>query len=92
MAFVAGACEAAGRPTAARGHLDIGLEAARRSGEHWFESELHRMPGEWLLRHTPQAQDEAETHFRTAVELAEEQGAILWECRAAASMARLHDD
>jgi adenylate cyclase len=90
LALLAGACESAGLPAEARVHLDAAVEAANRSGERWFEPELHRLNGEWLLRHDPQAEIEAETAFALALDRARSQKAVLWELRAAVSLARLH--
>jgi predicted ATPase len=68
--------------------LDEALAAALRSGERWWESELHRLKGELLLvRGT--AGDEAEACFRQAVEIAREQSAKSLVLRAATSLARL---
>ncbi len=54
LALLAGACEAAGVPSDARTHLEAAIDAAERTGECWFEPELHRLKGEWLLRHDPE--------------------------------------
>jgi hypothetical protein len=60
------------------------------SGERWFAAELNRHKGQLLLR---QAQSEAaEEFYRKALSIAEEQGAKLWELRAAMSLARLRRD
>ncbi len=68
--------------------LDEALAAALRSGERWWESELHRLKGELLLvRGT--AGDDAEACFRQAVEIAREQSAKSLVLRAATSLARL---
>jgi predicted ATPase len=69
--------------------LSTASNLVETTGERWFESELHRMRGEWLLAHRPHAQDQAEAWFRRAHVLARQQGAKLWELRAAASLSRL---
>ena len=52
-------------------------------------TEVHRMRGEWLLAHRRHEQDQAEASFRRAHVLARQQGAKLWELRAATSLGRL---
>ena len=56
----------------------------------WCTAEIHRVQGEWLLAQgTPGAADAAEVLFRRALEVAQGQGALAWELRAATSLARL---
>jgi predicted ATPase len=70
--------------------LDDALQLAERTGERWFAAELNRHKGQLLLR---QGHSEAaEELYRKALSIAEEQGAKLWELRAAASLARLRRD
>ena len=58
--------------------------------ERWLIAELLRVKGETLLwRGAPGAAAEAEGHFRRALDLARQQGALSWELRAATSLARL---
>ena len=66
------------------------LEIAERRGERSLEAELNRHKGQLLLRqgHT----EAAEVLYRKALGIAVEQGAKLWELRAAMSLARLHRD
>jgi adenylate cyclase len=64
-----------------------GLAEAGRTGERWFEAELHRLRGE-LLRATSRA-GEAEACFRTALEESRCRRARSFELRAAVSLARL---
>ena len=66
--------------------LDDALQIVERTGERWLEAELNRHKGQLLLR---QGHSEAaEELYRKALSIAEEQGAKLWELRAAASLAR----
>jgi predicted ATPase/DNA-binding winged helix-turn-helix (wHTH) protein len=71
-------------------------EAIMRSDpteERWLIAELLRVKGETLLgRGAPGAAAEAESHFRQALDWARQQGALSWELRAAASLARLWRD
>ena len=52
-------------------------------------SEVHRIEGEVLLRRAPTATDEAERHFRTAIDLARVRAEKSLELRAATSLARV---
>lgn len=92
LSVVAGVHALHGATADAQRMLDEALECARRTGEHWFEAELHRQQGElWL------GQGGAGEHFRSqarasferALELAHRQHAICFEQRAAASLARM---
>jgi len=70
--------------------LDEALQTVEMTCERWFEAELNRRKGESLMRqgHT----EAAEELYRKALSIAREQGAKLWELRAAASFARLRRD
>jgi class 3 adenylate cyclase/predicted ATPase len=90
LTLLAEACEIAGEIEESRTLLDDGLGIAERTGARWFAAELNRQKGRLLLR---QGQAEAaEELYRKALSIAEEQGAKLWELRAAASLARLWRD
>ena len=65
------------------------LDCAKRTGERWFDAELHRLRGETLRAKSPASPREAAACFSEAVQAAQEQGAKLWELRAATSLARL---
>jgi predicted ATPase len=70
--------------------LHDALQIVERTGERWFAAELNRHKGQLLLR---QGHFEAAAElYRKALSIAEEQGAKLWELRAAASLARLRRD
>ncbi len=89
-ALLAKASEAAGQTGEAAALLDEALKDVERTGERWFEAELNRHKGELLLR---QGHSEAaEEFYRKASSIAQEQGARLWELRAAISLARLRRD
>ena len=70
--------------------LERAIAWADHSGEGWYQAELMRMKGELMLQQ-PKAPPaiEAEHCFRTANEIAREQGALSWELRIALSLARL---
>ncbi len=90
FALLARACEIAGQAEEAATLLDDALQIVERTGERWLEAELNRRKGQLLLR---QGHSEtAEELYRKALSIAEEQGAKLWELRAAVSLARLRRD
>jgi hypothetical protein len=67
--------------------LDEALQIVERTGERWFAAELYRHKGELRLS---QGHDKAaEELCRKALSTAAEQGAKLWELRAAGNLARL---
>ena len=90
LASLARTCEVAGFPTEACAHLDNAISAVDQSGERWFEPELHRLKGEWLLRHASDSEPEAEAAFVRAIDRAVRQNARFWQLRASVSLARLH--
>jgi predicted ATPase len=63
------------------------LQIVEGTGERWFAAELNRYKGQLLLRQGHL--EAAEELYRKALSIAEEQGAKLWELRAAVSLARL---
>jgi DNA-binding winged helix-turn-helix (wHTH) protein len=69
----------------ARDELGIVEAFVERSGERRHVPELHRLEGECLRRHD----DDAGACFETAMSVAREQGARLFELRAATSLASL---
>jgi predicted ATPase len=88
IALLARAYEIAAKIEEAVTLLDEALQIVERTGERWFVAELNRHKGQLLLRQRghPEA---AEELYRTALSIAREQEAKLWELRAAASLARL---
>ena len=67
----------------------IALELSGRTGETWFDSELHRRGGELLLKGPPSDTMAAERELLTALDIAHQQLARLFELRAAMSLARM---
>ncbi len=69
------------------------LAITDRTGERYYEADLHRLRGELTLQSASQSgksrATEAETHFAKALEVAHHQRAKSWELRAAMSLARL---
>jgi TolB-like protein/class 3 adenylate cyclase/predicted ATPase len=90
IALLARACEIAGQIVEAVTLLDDALQIVERTGERWLAAELYRHKGQ-LLRRQGHA-EAAEELYREALSIAEEQGAKLWELRAAVSLARLWRD
>lgn len=84
---------------AAAGQTDAGLEILReliastkQCGQHWFDAELHRVQGELLLGRGAAGVGEAESAFRTALEIARRQRTKAFELRSAIGLARLFID
>jgi predicted ATPase len=90
IALLARACEIAGQVEDGLTLLYEASQAVETTGERWFAAELNRHKGQLLLRqgHT----EAAEKLYRKALNIAEEQGAKLWELRACVSLARLWSD
>jgi predicted ATPase len=90
IALLATAYEIAGQVEQAVALFDEALHTVERTGERWFAAELYRHKGQLLLRqgHT----EAAEELYCKALSIAEEQGAKMWELRAAVSLARLRCD
>ncbi|MCZ6876166.1 MAG: hypothetical protein O7G88_21985, partial [bacterium] len=75
-----------GQPEAGLTALTEALALIEKTGERYYEAELHRLKGGLLLQ-TGDA--EAETCFHQALDVARRQQAKSWELRAATSLARL---
>jgi DNA-binding SARP family transcriptional activator/predicted ATPase len=89
LGLLAEAEQLAGRPEEALHVLDDALAQIDRSGERYFEAEFHRLKGESLLAVSPPQPAEAEAAFATSIAVARQQGAMLLEGRATASLGRL---
>ena len=69
------------------------LARCERTGEQWYRPELLRIKGELVRTAGGEGADAvAADHFRRARELAQRQGALAWELRAATSLAALRRD
>jgi predicted ATPase len=89
FAFVA---EAYGKAGQAEDGLSVVTEAlarAGRTGAGYYEAELHRIKGELLLQRAVADEEQAETCFQKALEVARRQAAKSLELRAAMSLSRL---
>ena len=59
-------------------------------GERWYEAELYRLKGEFLLaQHPKAAAEQAAGCFLQSLEIARVQNAKLWELRTSMSLAKL---
>lgn len=65
------------------------LSPAHQAEERWYEAELYRLRGEFLLDHDASATAEAEACFEQALIVARQQRAKAWELRTALSLSRL---
>ena len=69
--------------------LENSIQRIERSGERWLEAEVHRIRGEAFLALDAPEQALAERSLQRALVIAREQGARLWELKAATSLGRL---
>jgi predicted ATPase len=70
--------------------VEEALASADRGGERYYVAELLRIKGELLLQEAgDQPIPAAEDCFQAALVIAQEQGALFWELRAALSLAHL---
>ena len=78
LALLAGAHAKVGQAREGLGLVTQALQRVERSGERWFEAELHRLRGELLLTRPERDAVQAEGAFLRAVEVARTQEARLW--------------
>jgi predicted ATPase len=74
------ACRHAGQIEAGWHALDEALAHVDKTGERWWEAELHRLKGELLCRHPTGQEAQAETCFQQALAVARGQGARWFDC------------
>ena len=87
LALAAELQERLGRVDECRSTLAEAFTVGQRSGQHYWEAELHRLKGTLALR--SDATGEAEASFLQALDVARRQRARSLELRAARSLARL---
>jgi predicted ATPase len=92
LGLLAQACEALDRPEEAWEALAEGLDTMETMAERWYEAELHRQKGDCIAAHRPAEKAEAEACLERALQIAREQGAKMWELRAATSLGRFWRD
>jgi len=69
--------------------IDESFQFMEKSGQRYYEAELHRLKGELLLAQDAANVAAAESCFRTSLEVARRQHARSWKLRATTSLARL---
>jgi predicted ATPase len=88
-ALLAEACGNTGQVEEGLQLLTEALAAAQTHGSHVWDSELHRLTGELLLKQAVANPEEAETCFQASLAVARQQQAKSLELRAATSLSRL---
>jgi predicted ATPase len=89
LALLAEAYGKLGQPEKGLMAVDEGLAVIPKTGERFYEAELHRLKGELLLMRSAERRVGAETSFRQALDIASRQQAKSLELRAAMSLSRL---
>ena len=69
--------------------MDSAIATAERTGEYWYEPEIHRLKGEAILTRDPSDTATAQRCFERAVELARAQGARTLERLAQENIDRI---
>jgi predicted ATPase len=92
LALLAQTCERADQTDEALDLVETALATADRMGERWFEAELHRLQGEWLVAYRRKERQRSEACFHRAIDVARSQDATMLELRASTSLARLWRD
>ena len=77
-------------PDAALALIDSGLAIANDTGEHFLDPYLHRLRGDILLKRDSADPASAEDAYRTAVDIAKEQGSRSYTLLASLSLANLY--
>jgi class 3 adenylate cyclase/predicted ATPase len=89
LALLAEAQGTRGQPAEGLTTLTEALTLVDTTGERWYEAELHRLKGEFLVQQHAANQAEAEHCFHHALKIARNQQAKSFELRTATSLARL---
>ena len=79
----------AGRPADALGHLDRAIAGIDEAGVGIYLPEIYRLRGACLLALDRRNKAEARSCFASAADIAERQGAVIFERRAQASLSEL---
>jgi adenylate cyclase len=69
--------------------LSEALSRVHQTGECWWEAELHRLEGDYLLQQGVHHATAAEERFRRAIGLAQQRHTKILELRASVSLGRL---
>ena len=89
LALLAEAYGTIGQPEAGLTVLAEALTLVDKTGERWYEPEIHRLKGALLLQQSSANHDEAQACFHHALDIARRQQARSLELRAATSLSRL---
>ena len=87
--LLAEAYDTMGEPELGLTMLAEALVLVDKTGERWYEPEIHRLKGALLLQQSPDNHTEAQSCFQHALEVARCKQAKSLELRAATSLARL---
>jgi class 3 adenylate cyclase/tetratricopeptide (TPR) repeat protein len=88
LAAILAEVEAHANVQAGINRLDSTLKETQQTGQHWFDAELQRRRGEFLLRKTPPDRPGAQAAFARALQIARDQQAKVFELRARLSTAK----
>ena len=92
LSFIATALGRAGRYEEGLAAIDEAFLFTDRTGQQYYQAELHRLKGELLLGHDAANAAAAEQSFHTALDISRMQRAKSWELRASTSLARMLQD
>jgi class 3 adenylate cyclase len=92
LTFVATALGRAGRFEEGLAALKEAFLFIDRTGQRYYEAELHRLKGELLLGHDAANTAAAEQSFHSSLDISRMQRAKSWELRASTSLARMLRD
>jgi len=92
LGLLAEAHRKAGRLDAGFALIEEALAQSQRSGDHYFDAELHRLHGRLLLARATSDRAEARAAFLRAIEVARAAGARAWELHATLELLRASTD
>jgi class 3 adenylate cyclase len=92
LSFIATALGRAGRYEEGLAAIDEAFLFTDRTGQQYYQAELHRLKGELLLGHDAANAPAAEQSFHSALDISRMQRAKSWELRASTSLARMLRD
>jgi DNA-binding winged helix-turn-helix (wHTH) protein/tetratricopeptide (TPR) repeat protein len=92
LALIASVLGRAGQTEEGLRIFEDALEIMEKTGERFFEAEVHRLRGELLRPQSLSSVEPAEAEFRTAVAIARKQHGKSWELRATTSLTQLMRD
>jgi class 3 adenylate cyclase/predicted ATPase len=92
LVWLARAQAACGRVVEAQNTISQALDSVNKTNKRWDEAEIHRTAGEIASLQLHCDYEAAEWHFRRGLDIARQQGAKLYELRAAVNLARIWRD